>query len=622
MKKHLVKTVVTCTAVAISAVCSYAQMDVRTFQQLRLERTDAPGTYVNLEVPSSAITAYTLIWPATPPPVGGFLIVENNSNPFQLKWAIPTGNLLETTGNRDLRRSATASEGGITGSVGYQANDFQGSRNNSNEAASANQSIIMGGQQNDINSGGYQGSIGGGFSNELNDQAVILGGNNNTVTSSGYLGTILGGQNNSNGGSSRASMLAGTGNATSGNLSIIMGGQGNTATANNSATVGGLSNASTGNFSMIFGGYSNSSTQNHSLIMGGSNNSVTGDQNGIVAGQSNSASNNQSFIGAGQSNTVNSSNPNAILAGTLNDATAGYTFVATGNNNNATVNRSAILYGAGNNTTSGEHTIIAGGVNNTISGGNYSAIISGFANTSTQQYGYIMGGRSGTVSEQNTLLFNAGPGTITHNVASQVIWNNVNIMMANNSGAANGVRLYENNSTSTLPDAAANYVRIIAPDSITSGVDNTYTWPSVSSFSVGRVIDIASSPTPDATTATLRVTSNPNTYSSRTSTANNAFPTLNNLPTTTQVGEEFLRINPNGTPVNRVVTLKDGSSNGFILTIIVYNATATNGIRLVDGNGLSNLQLNGDADLTQNDSITLVWDDTSDIWFELGRRDN
>lgn len=159
---------------------------------------------------------------------------------------------------------ANIPDGTVTGgnARGNNSVDLQTSRQINTQVAAGNFSFIGGGLANSTNNtyaavaGGYRNDatgihsfVGGGFDNNAtNDSAVISGGYSNNATSS--FSTVSGGQSNTASTNTHATVVGGTGNASTGQYSIS-GGNGNVVSANSSVAFGFQNNISgTGSFAV------------------------------------------------------------------------------------------------------------------------------------------------------------------------------------------------------------------------------------------------------------------------------------------------------------------------------------------------------------------------------------
>lgn len=350
----------------------------------------------------------------------------------------------------------------------------------------------------------------------------------------------------------------------------------------------------------------------YSIIAGGSENTNSGSNAGILSGNANSVGSSESVIAGGQSNTIGGSAQRAFIGGGANNGVNGNFSTVVGGQTNAISSGQYGFIGGGNgNSVSVNNASIVGGVTNTISGGQYGAILGGESNTVTGNSSAILGGQLLTVSGSLTLGFNSG-SAMSIATSNVVVFGSNNVWLANNNGNSSEMRFYEaNGTTGAFPPAATNYVAFKASQSASMSNDNTYTLPT-SIGSAGQVLRVASSPAPTATTAQLDwVTVNTPAVVTQAIVADN---TLVTVAATTS----FLRLDGNGVPANRTVTLSNGTSDGQFLVIRGF-AFGANGIELQDA---GNLRLSGDVQLNNTDTITLIWDATSTVWIEVARRNN
>jgi hypothetical protein len=68
----------------------------------------------------------------------------------------------------------------------------------------------------------------------------------------------------------------------------------------------------------------------------------------------------------------------------------------------------------------------------------------------------------------------------------------------------------------------------------------------------------------------------------------------------------YLRVSSNDTPVNRQLTISNGTEAGQIIIIQCIAVGGTNGFRIVDGGNI-NISV-ATSSLTLDDTITLIWD--------------
>ncbi|MBS1561313.1 MAG: hypothetical protein JSS89_06885 [Bacteroidetes bacterium] len=422
---------------------------------------------------------------------------------------------------------------------------------------------------------------------------------NGTQVTPGFLATDLQAGHTAAGQTATANysiIAGGSENTNSGQNAGILSGNLNNVASNESAIGGGVSNtiSSSGFRSFIGAGSSNTVSVNFSAVVGGQNNSVSGGINEFIGGgQGNSVTVNYSSIGGGQSNSITGGQ---------------FLFIGGGSSNSASINNAVVGGGANNAVTGGQYGAILGGFGNTVTG-NSAAILGGSSNSVSGQFSAIIGGQNLTLSGAQSLGFSTG-SAMTVSTSGVFVVGNANLWLANNSSTASELRFFESQaSTGAFPAAGTNYVAFKAGSSMTN--DNTYTLPTTIG-SAGQVLRIASSPAPTATTAQLDwVTISTPTVVTQAIVADN---TLVTVAATTS----FLRLDGNGIPANRTVTLANGSSDGQLL-VIRGVAFGANGIELQDA---GNLRLSGDVQLNNNDTITLIWDATSVVWIEVARRNN
>lgn len=197
--------------------------------------------------------------------------------------------------------------------------------------------------------------------------SVIAGYSTNNVASGVYGATIGGGGSYGTANENKVT--------TGGNYATISGGIGNTVSSEQGAIVGGMYNSVNGNKGFLGGGYSNQVDGNYSSIGGGYDNS-TADVAGasVGGGYYNEANASQATVSGGYDNTASGSR-SAIGGGRNNSATDNYTTVSGGYNNSA-----------GN-----DYSAVGGGYSNDASG--YTAVISGgFDNSATESSASVGGG--------------------------------------------------------------------------------------------------------------------------------------------------------------------------------------------------------------------------------------
>lgn len=299
-------------ALALCASSVSAQNSQVTFQEILIEREADPGVYITLSPPSTTITPFTVIWPATAPSQSGQSLVATGtgSGPFQFAWntaGAPTLELVSTTTGA-IRRSASITVGGIVGTPGYYSNDFQGARANTSQTASGQYALIGGGRNNTA-SGDYSVVIGG-LDNTASGQFSLIGGGDGNIASGMYSG-----------------ILCGHDIQNAGDYSSIGGGHGHRLSA-------------TADYSFIGGGLDHTMSGAYSFIGGGDDNQVSGDYSMIGGGTTNIASDTATVVGGGADNRAQARYA-TVMGGYSNRATGAYAVVGGG-----TINRTAAEYSA------------------------------------------------------------------------------------------------------------------------------------------------------------------------------------------------------------------------------------------------------------------------------------
>ncbi|MGE3799753.1 MAG: beta strand repeat-containing protein [Candidatus Kapaibacterium sp.] len=339
-------------------------------------------------------------------------------------------------------------------------------------------SIVAGYQGN--SSGGHDGVTiaGGGRSGEVNvvdaQFATIAGGLDNQIGTNAISSTIGGGYTNIiRNSANRATIGGGRGNtiAEDGDDATIAGGNGNTISP-------------TAQSSTIGGGYTNTidTAVHRATIGGGQNNKISqGGDDGTISG--------------GLGNTINVGSVHSTIAGGQNNQVNGFASTVSGGDNNRAVWLAAIG-GGQNNWAHFSLSAIAGGINNESL---FGAAIGGGGFNKAGYYAAIPGGRGlevgsgsfGFLGDNGSTPSNAStigdrPMTITEsNVA---LFGNVDLMLANNNGAASQLRFYEANSTTGNLPNTVNYSSFQAQDQTTNV---NYILPAATG-AAGDVLSVAS----------------------------------------------------------------------------------------------------------------------------------
>ena len=155
----------------------------------------------------------------------------------------------------------------------------------------------------------------------------------------------------------------------SGNFSSILSGTNNTASGELSIVVGGDSNISSGVNSSILVGQNNINSGNGSSILGGGFNDISGANGWIGVGNSNRIYGNNSSILSGNVNRINDGTNNSILNGQSNTISnnSSNSLIGSGTSNTNTNNNSSIVSGIGNSLGgTGSFNFIGSGISNSI----------------------------------------------------------------------------------------------------------------------------------------------------------------------------------------------------------------------------------------------------------------
>ena len=289
--------------------------------------------------------------------------------------------VLQPLGTGALQAQKTDSTATGGNARGANAVDWQTSRSNANQVASATNSIIVGGISNRDN--GAYGSL--------------VGGNSNTVNAS--YGVVVGGNSNSASGGDYATIVGGNTNSSSGYFNFIGGGYTNSGTSGSTVTTQATTTVTSGSTAVTLSG-SNASIKVGQLIIG------TGITNytyvAAISGTSLTLSQNANASG---SPTLSFYTPHGVVVGGGNNqATGSYSFVGgggdagtAGNRNVASADWSTVVGGVGNQATAigsfvGGGGIYLGTVNANNASGAFSVVGGGLGNQATGQGAFIGSG--------------------------------------------------------------------------------------------------------------------------------------------------------------------------------------------------------------------------------------
>lgn len=576
--------------------------DLRTFQSIRFERPEVPKSYLSIVPPLTTLTPYTLLLPADPPSVYSILAVSG-VEPFQLYWYAGQTTTLELISNTSLRRPVGSVEGGDVGGTSHYSNNFQGSFLGVN-GTTGPMSTSIGGSDN-LASGSHS-TTGGGDNNEAKgSSSVVVGGSQNLV--SGNDGAIFAGSNNSVSGTYSV-VLGGNTNSAGSNYGFVGGGFSNSVTTINGSILGGVSNSGSSNSGAIFGGFTNQNPATQTVIGGGTNNSVTGAQSGIAGGFTNAVGATNAFIGGGELNAVNGTSA-AILGGTSNSGAGSYAAIGGGQSNTASSSHATVGGGQSNTAASGTHALALSGRSNQATA-TAATSLGGFENIASASNAVVLGGRSLTIAATGSIGMNGGSTQMSISNTNVAVLANMDVWLADNDNTPSTLRFFESYNTSgTIVGPNINYIAFQAPTTTYNEYSSTYTLPDRVGAS-GTVLAIAASPAPTTETGTLEWLTVPNyDVAAHASTVSGAFPAATD-------DADIIRVTSTGAAAARVMTLRNGLTNGLVVTVRFSGANA---IRLSDAD--LNLDLRGaaDFDMDARDTLTLVWDAASAKWIELGR---
>ncbi|MCC7438981.1 MAG: hypothetical protein IT211_10855, partial [Armatimonadetes bacterium] len=165
---------------------------------------------------------------------------------------------------------------------------------------------------------------------------------------------------------------------------------------------------------------------------------------------------------------------------------------------------SSTVGGGSTNTASATYSTVGGGSTNSASG--YASTVGGGqTNTASGDFSAIPGGIGLTLDATADRSFGFHANTaaadrdMTISASDVAVFGNTDLWLANNDGAASELRFFEAYNTAGAFPNTANYTAFKAQ---TQGNDITYTLPAANG-AAGQVLQIASTPTPTATTATL-----------------------------------------------------------------------------------------------------------------------
>jgi hypothetical protein len=297
-----------------------------------------------------------------------------------------TNNLASQTQSTVLNGTSNTSSG---------ANSTVG--NGTNNSATADFSTILNGATNTISVGSIHTLIGSGHDNQIigglsSEHSIILGGDNNIVNSANNV--FMGTPTNSSSLGDFSVILSGTSNTISAlsDYATILTGNNNIITAPSSeyAFIGvGQNNtiSGAGHFSTILSADSGTANGDHATVLKGFNNSSTGQFTTVINGQNNTVNSpGWGLILDGYSNSITGTG-SFIADGYSNSVSGFFSSIINGNTNIIAGRNSTILNGANNNidSPSAESTVLVGSNNIFINSANTTAAGSGNTFTNAAQ---------------------------------------------------------------------------------------------------------------------------------------------------------------------------------------------------------------------------------------------
>ena len=339
---------------------------------------------------------------------------KNNLIDSDLGW-----NAIIAGGSNDLKAGYSAIIGGLSNTINYGSDRSVtiGGQNldigTTGGSDFTNDSVIAGGDNNNIYNSADKSFIGGGSQNNIDgaDESSIIGGLSNTITGpTANRSVIAGGWDNDIFDSKYTSIIGGYKSKiqSTSSYSTILGGYINELSGSEYTTIVGGRDSSgyTSDYGFMGGGLNNRlEGTTYSAIIGGRDNVITGDGSTntmviIASHNSNLLGTNWGFIAGSSSSTIYYA-PRSVIVGGDDNTIA---------NDGNTVFRSGIFAGSGNTITDGSQCAIIGGTGNVIdlsSGNDHSVIIGGEFNViSNADRSVIIGGTNITATDDDTVYMN------------------------------------------------------------------------------------------------------------------------------------------------------------------------------------------------------------------------
>ncbi len=395
---------------------------------------------------------------------GYSLVLTGNGNTA----TVANSMVINGVGNTASGTSSTILNGTSNTASGSNSTVSNGTSN----VAAANFSGIFNGSNNTISAGSIHTFISSGHDNQITgglsgEHSIILGGDNNIVNSANNV--LIGTTTFASSQGDFSVILSGVTNNV-GNLSdyaIILSGISNTvaATSEFSFIGSGNNNTVTGHYASILTADTSSVNALHGMIVNGANNTVTGQYTTILNGNNNTANGTGwGLILDGYNNTVSGSG-SFIADGYNNIINGQFSSIINGNFNTINGRNSTILNGANNNidATSSESSVIVGENNFFINSANTTA--TGSSNTFTNATSTFVIGTLNNVQSIASFI-NGSANTLSSGTSFNRIFGSSNIA---NTGTSTTFTIGNSNQ---YVNSAAN-INIFGSSNIADGYSNS-----------------------------------------------------------------------------------------------------------------------------------------------------
>ncbi len=509
-------------------------------------------------------------------------------------------------------------------------------------------------------------TVGGGYQNQAQASSSTVGGGSRNHAQEDY--STVGGGSSNQAQADYSTVGGGSSNQAQEDYSTVGGGAGNQAEESYSTVGGGLRNHAQADYSTVGGGASNQAQADYSTVGGGGENQARANSSTVGGGFYNKAQAAYSTVGGGSYNLAQGYY-STVGGGGANYAQAHFSTVGGGGENQAQGNSSTVGGGAGNQAEEPYSTVGGGGENQAQ--GNSSTVGGGYFNEAQGTASAIPGGRYLTVGA-NSFGYNgynvtSSPSTTDLSSFSNIAYlGNVDLWIGNVDNTPRQLRFYVgNNGNFTYSGSTAPlYVGFKAPQALAS-TSTLYTLPTDFPSANGALLSSSttgtlswSTPSQDwALTGNGGTTPGTNYVGTSDATdlviatsgterirvdANGSVGIGTNAPdvsldvdgglairppaeititqdnvTVTPGDRSSLRIDSDGAPANRTITLAAGEE-GQIL-VIQCTATGTNGIELLTSASTHTFTAN--KTLQNQDNLYLIWNEQDSAWLEISHTD-